>query len=297
MSWQINLSGRRLVLAWVVSLAVHVALFVSMFSLPWLAGKVAGGAELPVPQTELVDPTDTTRTTLVNPEPDFGRLEQPETLQPRLTPRQIEPSVGVGQPRQRDLSLIGLGAGGGDFGKYGLGVGSGDAGPQFFGLGGSARGTRRVVYVVDRSGSMISTFSAVRRELKRSVGRLRRSMRFHVILFNSGPPLENPPRKLIHASRPAKAGLTKFLDTVYPEGNTDPIPAMRRAFAVKPEVIYFLTDGEFDRQLLDELRKWNKGKQVRIFTIAYVSPGGAELLEQIAHEHNGQYRFISEYDL
>ena len=290
-------SGRRLVLAWVISIAAHVALFVIMFSLPWLARGVVGGDELTVARTELVEASDATRTTLVSADLNLSKTNRPDPQPVKFAPKRFQASATVGKPHRRALSVIGLGAGGGDFGKYGLGVGTGDSGPQFFGLGGSARGAKRVVYVVDRSGSMLGTFDAVREEMKRSIQRLRRSMRFHVILFNSGPPLQNPPKKLVHASREEKAALAEFLSKVQPQGNTDPIPAMRRAFAVNPDVIYFLTDGEFDRRLLDELRKWNSKKRVRIFTIAYVSQRGGALLEQIAREHNGQYRFVSEYEL
>jgi len=267
-----------------------------MFAVPWLA-RQGVGEELTIAQTELLEDGKAARTSLVGPEVDFGQADRPEAQPVRFAPRKFQTSATVGTPRRGDLSIIGLGAGGGDFGKYGLGVGTGDAGPQFFGLGGTARGARCIVYVVDRSGSMIGTFAAVREEMKRSVQQLRRSMRFHVIFFNTGPPLENPPKRLIHASREEKAALAEFLDTVQPEGNTDPIPAMRRAFAVNPDVIYFLTDGEFDPKLLKRLREWNHHKQVRIFTIAYVSQRGGALLEQIAREHNGEYRFVSEYEL
>ena len=290
-------SGQRLVVAWVVSIAAHVTLFGTMFTVPWLARNVAGGDELTVARTDLMDHVEAARTTLVTGELNFGEAERPDSRPVRFAPRKFQTSAAMGNPRRRDLSIIGLGARGGDFSKYGLGVGTGDSGPQFFGLGGTARGAKRIVYVVDRSGSMIGTFGAVREELKRSVGQLRRSMWFHVILFNSGPPLQNPPKKLVHASRKEKAALAEFLARVQPQGSTDPIPAMRRAFAVNPDVIYFLTDGLFDPQLLEELRRWNRTKHVRIFTIAYVSQSGAVLLEQIAHEHNGQYRFVSEYEL
>ena len=290
------LTGRRLVLAWAVSVAVHIGLFMAMFSVPWLVSKVPGLEELVVSETELVKELDAPRTTLDATGRDRVDTQQPQARQVRFSPRKFETAQAIGTPERRDLSIVGLGAGGGDFGKYGLGVG-GDAGPQFFGLGGTARGAKRVVYVVHRSGSMLGTFQAVREELTRSVQRLRRSMRFHVIFFNAGPPLENPPQKMVHASRAEKDALAEFLGTVEPGGNTDPIPAMRRAFAVNPDVIYFLTDGEFDRELLTKLQKWNSKKCVRIFTIAYVSQSGAALLEQIAHEHNGKYRFVSEYDL
>jgi hypothetical protein len=290
-----------------------------------------GGDQLTVAQTDFVEQPEAHRTILLTPPPEFPESEReadrPEAPQVRFAPEQFQTSATLGQSRRGGLSIMGLGtggsdfskyglsvgtrngapesgpsitglgAGGSDFGGYGLGAGPGGTGPRFFGLGGTARGAQNIVYVVDRSGSMTGTFGAVRDELKRSVERLRRSMRFHVILFNAGPPLENPAKQLVHASREEKAALAEFLDTIQPNDGTDPIPAMRRAFALGPDVIYFLTDGEFEPQLLEELRKWNQNKKVRIFTIAYVSPTGATLLEQIAREHNGQYRFVSEHDL
>ena len=45
------------------------------------------------------------------------------------------------------------------------------------------------------------------------------------------------------------------------------------------------------------MRRWNKGKQVRIYTYAYVYQPGKQLLEQIAQEHDGQYKFISEEEI
>jgi uncharacterized protein with von Willebrand factor type A (vWA) domain len=195
------------------------------------------------------------------------------------------------------LSIIGIGGGGGeDFAKYGLSS-AGGPGPKFFGLGGRARGARRIVYVVDRSGSMMTTFEAVRQELRKSIAGLRRSQRFHVIFFNAGQPVENRPKKLVPATSAQQQRLLEFVATIQAEGGTDPIPAMERAFAVKPDLIYFLTDGDFDPLLLEKLRQWNRGQRVRIFALAYVSEAGRVLLEQIAREHNGEFKFISEDDI
>ena len=153
-------------------------------------------------------------------------------------------------------------------------AGSG-AGPEFFGLGGSARGARRIVYVVDRSGSMLDTFFHVREELKRSIGELRRSQKFHVIFFNAGEPLENPPKRLVRAIKAHREAFFGFLDTVFPAGSTKPARAMRRALAEHPDLIYFLTDGAFDPDLIGELDRWNKHRKVKIFTIAYFDRSGA----------------------
>ena len=144
---------------------------------------------------------------------------------------------------------------------------------------------------------MLDTFSHVHAELRRSISALRRSQGFHVIFFNAGQPLENSPRRLVSAIRAQKEKFFRFLQGVYPEGSTDPAPAMRRAFAAEPDLIYFLTDGEFNASLVSKLDRWNKDKSVRIFTIAYFDRSGAALLETIARKNDGQFRFVSENDL
>jgi uncharacterized protein with von Willebrand factor type A (vWA) domain len=129
------------------------------------------------------------------------------------------------------------------------------------------------------------------------VSALRRSQKFHVIFFNAGEPLQVPPRRPVSAIQARKEELFRFLQSVEPKGSTDPGPAMRAAFMAQPDVIYFLTDGEFDRNLLPKLDRWNRDRQVKIFTIAYFNRAGAALLEEIAREHGGEFRFVTEHDL
>ena len=196
-----------------------------------------------------------------------------------------------------DPNVVGIGTGGGDFGELGLSMGGG-AGPEFFGIGPSARGVRSIVYVVDRSGSMIDTFGYVRDEMKRSVGALRRSQKFHVILFNSGALLESPPQRLVNAIEANKRELFAFLDEVEPKGSTKPENAMARAFDLEPDLIYLLSDGvDFDADLLNKLNEWNRDRKVKIFVIGYLDRTGREILERIAREHGGEFKFVSEYDL
>ena len=318
-----NQAGKVLVLAWIVSIGVHGLLFWIMFAFPWFVRREKFHGDMPVALTDLLGGSSRVKTTVTAREPRFEAAALTDPTPLRYTPRQSDVSAALAEasgldgggggsdgvlgagsgpgsgPGQRDgLGIIGLGGGGGgDLGKYGLDLGSTDPGPTFFGLGGRARGAKRIVYVVDRSGSMTETFDAVRKELNQSVARLRRSQRFHVVLFNDGAPQENPPKKLVNASNDQKEALEGFLARVEPGGNTDPIPAMRRAFELGPDLIYFLTDGEFDPRLVEELRRRNAQKKIRIFTIAYVSQMGSALLEQIARENYGEFRFISEHDL
>ena len=74
----------------------------------------------------------------------------------------------------------------------------------------------------------------------------------------------------------------------------DSAEAMKRALDLKPDAIYFLTDGAFDEDLVDKLRQWNRVKKVRIYTIGYLYTTGEyeERLRRIASENGGSYRFV-----
>lgn len=218
-----------------------------------------------------------------------------EVTEARLEPQHFQSLSELQIKQKPELTILGIGAGGGNFSNYGLTAGSG-SGPKFFGLGGSERGVRNIVYVVDRSGSMLDTFEYVRRELKRSVSTLRRTQKFHVIFFSGGM-LENPPKGLVSAIQEQKNHLFKFLDSIQPQGSTHPEQAMRRALGLRPDLIYFLTDGEFDSSLVAKLQQWNKDHNTRIYTIAYFDRSGAQLLEEIAREHGGEFKYVTENDI
>jgi hypothetical protein len=184
-------------------------------------------------------------------------------------------------------------------------------GPESFGTGSGGRGNpfppewieeaRKIVYVVDRSGSMTDSIEYVKAELKRSVGELDEEKEFHVIFYSSGPCVEMPMRRLVDVTERNKRFSYEFIDGVIAQGETDPSDALRRAFAVRPEVIYLLTDGEFDRAIVGLVRSLNTGGKVRVHTIGflYTQPGtSAEaVLKQIAAENGGNYKFVSSGDL
>jgi hypothetical protein len=289
--------GQTIALAWLVSVAWHAALFTAMLAAAWLVDTTKDDV-LPLAHTDLLGDLQDTR---LEVSMDSGLPVRDDRIEPdslRVKPKPLEQLTDAVSAARPELSIVGIGTGGGeDFSKYGLRASAGGPGPNFFGLGRQARGARRIVYVVDRSGSMMTTFDAVRQEMRRSVNGLRRSQKFHVICFNAGPPLENKPRKLVPATSQQRERLFEFLDTIQAEGSTDPIPAMERAFQVRPDLIYFLTDGDFDPALVERLRVLNRDQKVKIFTIAYVSEGGRILLEQIARENNGDFRFVSEHDI
>lgn len=296
---QVGRPDTALIWAWGASLGVHLLLFSVMVALPWINETLSGTDSPLVATTDLHDAPKRMKFGMTPVESPFARMQRNKNKPSRISPDQQGTLRELSSLNRSDLSIVGIGTGGGEFSKYGLNMGGGHTGPQFFGLGGEARSARRIIYVVDRSGSMIGVFEDLRKELKRSVDRLRKSQKYHVIFYSSDPPIEAPPSRLVHAIRASKTRTFAFIDQVIPEGMTQPIEAMRRAFRLKPDLIYFLSDGDIpEAELLKEnLAKWNRSEKVKIFTIAYVSGAGRHLLEEIAREHNGEFRFVSEYEL
>lgn len=313
-----SLTGAKVLTAWLISLTLHACALGAMLLIVFPFAGHERSDELPVVHAQVVgdidargvnpsqaaDPSPPLRTTQLG---EMGRFTPNPTVAvgPEGTPSGTTDPLaslrGGGKTKTPGMSVIGIGPGGGESGgdasRYGLTVGGG-AGPEFFGLGGSAPGVRSIVYVVDRSGSMVDTFNHVRAELKRSISALRRSQKFHVIFFNAGDPVENPPARLVNAIDTNKEQFFTFLASVTPGGGTKPERALRRALALEPDLLYLLSDGiDFDPDLPRRLDDWNRSRRTKIYTIAYLDQGGREMLEGIARQHGGEYKFVSEDDL
>jgi hypothetical protein len=229
---------------------------------------------------------------LLRPGPS-GPLKDP-TLDPfpgDVATHNLQPvdPIGLGSGGLRASGLLGAGKGRANF--FGTG---GDGGEE--GGDGDGGGLRKIVYVVDHSGSMSDSLEYVKRELQRSIEELNEEWEFHVIFYSSGPPIEMPSRRLVYADERNKLMAFTFIDGVIAEGETDPSKALERAFACQPEMIYLLTDGEFDRSVVDKVRRLNAGAKVTVNTIAFIYRNGEEILKQIARENGGDYRFVSEQE-
>jgi len=294
----LSLTGRILVCSWLTSVGVHGLLLGFMFVLVFPFAPRPPAA-LPDLRAELIGPIDAPLDHPSSPNPFSQNMTMSDAASHQPAYKTIVDVNDLTRFRKPDLSVIGIGAGGSpnhDGVGPGLGLGGGRA--DFFGLGGSTRGVRSVVYVVDRSGSMEGTFHFVQRELRRSINLLDRSQKFHVILFNEGPPLESPPKRLVNAVAAYKEQFFSFLEGIIPGGRTKPEAALRRALALEPDVVYLLSDGvDFQDSLLKRLDQWNPERRSRIHTIAYLDDIGKRILEDIARLHNGDFRFVDNHDL
>jgi hypothetical protein len=144
---------------------------------------------------------------------------------------------------------------------------------------------------------MTCSLDYVKSELKRAIGELSEDDEFDVIFYSSGPPVEMPTRRLVNATERNKQLAFQFIDGVIAQGETDPAGAIERAFAVKPDIIYILTDGEFDRAIVALVKRLNADAKVTVHTIGFLYREGEPILKQIADQNGGRYRFVSEKDL
>jgi len=288
-------------LPWGVSVVFHAGVFLILFFLFVAKGIVSDpdAERIIIPDARLSENPGG----LIDPGKENTDLKT-ESVQRRTKAHEYQKQptkdmlAEVNRVKPSDLKIIGIGvgAGGGPASAYRLSTGGEGDGPRasFYGSGGNAY---KICYVIDRSGSLLDTFDYLRDALKKSLRDLVPQQQFHVIFFSAGKPEELPPAKLVYATPENKEKACKYLDGVVPGGQTQPEAALERAFACKPELIYFMTDGEFDPRVLDLLRRLNRDKKVKINTFSFLHKPGEELLKQIAGEHGGRYKHVSEDDL
>jgi hypothetical protein len=173
-----------------------------------------------------------------------------------------------------------------------------DDGPvtSLFGQSGNAH---RVVYVVDVSASLLIYIENIIHEMHRSIRSLLPTQKFHIVLAKPREVVEFKPRRLVPGLHRYKQMAVNFIDTIdgIPQpGKADPIEAMKRAFACQPELIYFLTDGDYPelrKELQKTLQQLNAEERVKITVIGFdPAPKSKALLTQIAEQHGGHYRFV-----
>ncbi|MCP4710825.1 MAG: VWA domain-containing protein, partial [Planctomycetes bacterium] len=167
--------------------------------------------------------------------------------------------------------------------------------------------------VVDCSASMIVAFEYIQRELKRTVESLTPAQYFHIILYAAGEPIEMSPVRLMRANAPRRKEALDFINQMKlvtvadtREGSDAVVVALGHAFEVtsndsRPaELIYLLTDGQFDHQKVDELvrqKQTGRTSPARINVIACGNRNNEEFLKTMAAAYQGEYRFVSDAEL
>lgn len=166
-----------------------------------------------------------------------------------------------------------------------------------------APGARKIVYLLDHSGSMLDSFDFLREEVKTRLNELRAFHQIGLIMFSEDTNMIVGPQ-LTRVTTDVKTQAKNAMDKVRAAGKNDDefdvfAKGFSQAVAMNPDQIIFLTDGNFDARLVDHVATLTKGKKIRIDTIAFIriSADAEANLKTIATNANGRYRFVSDKDL
>ena len=190
----------------------------------------------------------------------------------------------------------------------GVGPGTGETTVEVFGTGG--KGTK-FIYVFDRSTSMEGTpIHAAKAELIRSLDSLGDHHQFNIIFYSSQNsmrmwhPPEGARRKWVFATAQNKQGAIRFVNGITADGGTRHYEPLLEAIAHRPDVIFFLTDGDSRDDLtaiqLREIERRNSqyGHGAQINVIQFGGGGlmdsESRSLKQLAAQNfAGQYRYVN----
>jgi len=184
--------------------------------------------------------------------------------------------------------------------KYHIPSGSGKARTSLFGIVGEGY---KFVYCFDRSGSMggsgRNALRAVKAELLASLDRLDTVHQFQIIFYNERPVIFNPsgmPGRLAFANQQNKDRARRFVDSIVSDGGTEHEDALRLAIRMRPDVIFFLTDGDDPKLTRDQLNTIQRLAAGIIIHAIEFGPGkkpeGKSFLEVLAGENGGQYAYV-----
>jgi hypothetical protein len=95
-----------------------------------------------------------------------------------------------------------------------------------------------------------------------------------------------------------------------PQGDTDPLAAMKSALKLRPEVIFFLSDGQFDESVVGEVTRLNAPLRAKIHCLVFdefyladmsgLAPkdrDGTLRLKRIAQANGGSTKIVTGKDL
>lgn len=261
----------------------------------------------------------------LTPEPDFDSLTNLPAVSDADLRTSTSDDLGAGTGAgdglglgDGALALLGTGSGAGEAGSGGFGAGLGGGGSRLgqAGLWDLTIRANRVAYVIDYSGSIITIVDDLKRELKRSIGRLKPAQSFAVILFyTSGGGVDEKVRteafrpKLEPATDDVRREFFTWIDRKAPQGQTEPLQAVKQALALGPEAVFFFSDGLFDDNYVAEIEKANAKARARIYCLLFddllirdtsglpAESEGSRRLRKIAEASGGKLKIVTGKDL
>ncbi len=306
MDWVSSMVG------WGSSVLIHAVLLIGFTGITWWPGLGSGShareAGLLLEDVDTIEFSDTSLEA-----PDLPSYEPSLPDSAELASYDPIADLGGGEPSGgSEPIIIDVPSGGGGAIGSGMDVflpgGSAGSGDGLL-FGGISDTGEAVVYVIDRSESMSQDgrLDDAKWELQESVRRLTPNQKFYIIFYST----DATPMEASGSVTATPGNKDRFLawaqDRIQPTGWTNPIPALRKALSLRPDVIYLLTDGVFtasprtfisDDEVCGAIRQANpKARdvlQTAVNTIAFHDNRGEFVLKRIARENDGSYRFCTQ---
>ena len=292
---------------WVVSVAVHLGMVMLGFLITWTVVRLEEGEQ---PTLIVADFHDLTYDPLV-------QLAESEIEEPRprselpIDHLEIDVARELVELEVDPLRLISDARSPSPLAEFAPRPPQGTA--AFAGL--ISSNARRLVYVIDASGSMIRSMQIVVEELARSLEGLTPQQSFAVVFFQGNEAvMVPPPSRLAPATPDAKIKALQWIDDhIIPAGRSSPVAAIEMALGLEPDVIFLLSENitgsgqfEIDQQdllaLLEKLNPVDAGtgrRLTQINCVQFLYPDPLRTLEKIAERHGGPrgYKFLDAQEL
>ncbi len=169
---------------------------------------------------------------------------------------------------------------------------------KVFGIEGTGN---KFVYLFDRSASMQGVLlAAAKKELLESLTTLGDTQQFDIIFFNQRLQIFDSSsgfKRTTFANDRNKELATRFVRGVKADGGTDRFAALRHALALRPNVVFFLSDADepMSAKELEEIGRLNERVGAEICAIEFGrgdQPPSASSLAELAKSNDGQYVYI-----
>lgn len=215
----------------------------------------------------------------------------------------------------RMAGVGGIGQGFGVSGGGGMGGGGGGSGINFFGLRAKARD---IVFVVDISGSMVTNpktpadYEVLEKEVIKVIKGLDPLSRFGVVTFSAGA--DSFKTTLVSARNDEKDRAIAWLKKMSPVEFVDPKTpeelkarhkgtrahlGLEKAFLLKPDTIFFVSDGDptgaTRQEILEQVAaaQKNLNRPATVHSISFMADGGQKFMTELAAQNRGTYRAVT----
>lgn len=337
----------RTVMPWVISFLAHLGVLILASLIAFGIQQVIKEKEVAAPYSEMGDediegPLDRPPgpiTGELGPMSDGAAPPPPDTVAPPMPT--AAPTIGVSSAKAVSSSAISnfaapvsVAAAGAGKSDHGTGIFRGVGGFQGGGGGGGGQvGAKRIVFLVDASGSLVDTLPFVLEDLRRMLdARMTPDKSFNVIFFSG-----NEVNRDISAQHDGIASLfsnglefatpanrkkaVEWIQKVEAGGSSDPLSAIKKALDMNPDQIHLLSDNitgsgiwemHQDKFMAEVMKAYTKASEKRKFRIAfktyqfvYKDPmetiGKTPTLSRLVKETGGiperDYRFVTAREL